>query len=121
MAIRKSVTEDGTSCKISDSPNAICVQGRCIVRYHSLNFTPIVSYITELQSVGCDNVLESGAHRDSCGMCNGDDSGATRVNDTLTGTGGFGYHTITVISAGACNVRIAEVTVAPYVYIGKLL
>ena len=71
--------------------------------------------------MGCDNVLESGAQSDSCGMCSGDDSGATRVNDTQTGTGGFGYHTITVIPAGARNVRIAEVIVASYIYIGKLL
>ena len=71
--------------------------------------------------MGCDNVLESGAQKDSCSVCSGDDSGATKVNNTLTGSEMFGYHTITVIPAGARNVRIAEVTVASYVYIGKLL
>ena len=86
-----------------------------------IKFTSLVSYTTELQSVGCDNVLESGAQIDSCGVCNGDDSGATRVNDTLTGTGGFGYHTVTVIPAGARNIRIAEATATSHVYLGKLL
>ena len=80
-----------------------------------------MSYVIKLQPVGCDNVLESGAQRDSCGVCNGDDSGATRVNDTLTGSGGFGYHTVTVIPAGARYVRIAEATATSHVYLGKLL
>ena len=71
--------------------------------------------------MGCDNVLESGAQRDSYGVCNGDDSNATRVNDTLTGYGGFGYHTVTVIPAGARDVRIAEATATLHVYLGKLL
>ena len=71
--------------------------------------------------MGCDNVLESGAQRDSRGVCNGDDSGATRVNDTLTGSGGFGYHTVAVIPVGARDVRISEATANSYVYLGKLL
>ena len=71
--------------------------------------------------MGCDNVLESGAKIDSCGVCNGDDSGATKVNDTLTGSGGFGYHTVTVIPTGARHVRIAEANASPYIYLGKLL
>ena len=78
----------------------------------------IVSYCGELQPVGCDNVLESGAQIDSCGICNGHDKSATRVSNTLTGTGGFGYHTVTVIPAGARNVRIAEATATSYVYLG---
>ena len=69
--------------------------------------------------MGCDNVLESGAQRDSCGVCNGDDGSATRVNDTLIGSGGFGYHTVAVIPAGARDIRIAEATANSYVYLGK--
>ena len=69
--------------------------------------------------MGCDNVLESGAQTDACGVCNGDGSGTTKISDTLTGSGGFGYHTVTVIPAGAIDVRIAEATVTPSVYIGK--
>jgi len=70
--------------------------------------------------VGCDNVLESGAQTDSCGVCNGDDSAATKITDTLTGSGGFGYHTVAVIPAGARDVRIAEVTATSSVYLGKI-
>ena len=80
-----------------------------------------MSYVAELQPVGCDNVLESGAQRDSCGVCNGDNSSATRVNNTLTGSGGFGYHTVTVIPVGARDVRIAEAIATSYVYLGELL
>ena len=64
-------------------------------------------------------MLESEAQPDSCGVCNGDDSGAQLVTDTLTGSGGFGYHTAAVIPAGARNVRIAEATATSLVYIGK--
>ena len=56
--------------------------------------------------MGCDNVLGSGAQTDSCGVCNGEGSGATIITDTLTGSGGFGYHTVAVIPAGARDVRI---------------
>ena len=69
--------------------------------------------------MGCDNVLESGAQTDTCGVCNGDDSGVTRVSDTLTGSGRFGYHTVAVIPAGAGDVRIAEAVVTSSVYLGK--
>ena len=71
--------------------------------------------------MGCDNVLESGAQADTCGVCNGDDSGAVKETDTLTGSGGFGYHTVTVIPAGARDVRIAEAISTSSVYIGKIL
>lgn len=42
--------------------------------------------------------------------CNGDDSGITTVNHTITGSGWFGYHTVTVKPAGASDVRIAKAT-----------
>ena len=71
--------------------------------------------------MGCDNVLESGAQADTCGVCNGDNSSATIVSDTLTGSGGLGYHMVTVIPAGARGVRIAEVISTLFVYIGKIL
>ena len=55
-------------------------------------------------------------------FCSGNDSGATRVSDTLTGYGGFGYHTITVIPAGLEYViSIAEAIAISYVYLDKLL
>jgi len=64
--------------------------------------------------------LESGAQADSCGVCNGEGSGATVVTDTLTGSGNFGYHTVAVIPAGARYVRIAEVNATSSVYLGKI-
>ena len=33
LVIRELVVADGTPCKISNSPNAICIQGICTVRY----------------------------------------------------------------------------------------
>ena len=66
-------------------------------------------------------MLESGAKPDSCGVCNGDDSGAQSVTDTLTGSGWFGYYTAGVIPVGARNVRIAEATATSSVYLGKAL
>ena len=74
-----------------------------------------------MQPVGCDNMLESGAQPDSCGVCNGDNSGAALVTDTLTGSGGFGYHTAGIIPAGARNVRIAEQTQTSLVFLGKVV
>ena len=71
--------------------------------------------------MGCDNVLESGAQADTCGVCNGDDSGATKVMDTLTGSGGFGYHMVAVIPVGARGVRISEATETSSIYLGKVL
>lgn len=71
--------------------------------------------------MGCDNVLESGAQEDNCGVCNGDDSGATKTTDTLTGSGAFGYHTVAIIPAGARDVRIAEVNPSSLVYLGKVI
>ena len=74
-----------------------------------------------LQPVGCDDVLESGAQPDSCGVCNGDNSGARLVTNTLTGSGSFGYYTAGVIPVGARNIRIAETTATSSVYLGKAL
>ena len=69
--------------------------------------------------MGCDNVLESGTIADTCCVCNGDNSGATTVSDTLTVSGWFGYHAVAVIPARAINVRIAEATATSSVYLGK--
>ena len=71
--------------------------------------------------MGCDNVLESGAETDTCGVCNGDGSSATKTNNTLTGSGRFGYHTVAVVPAGARDVRIAESVSTSSVYLGKIL
>ena len=64
-------------------------------------------------------MLESGAQPDSCGVCNGDNSGVVLLTDILTGSGGFGYHTAGTIPAGARNVKIAELTPIASVYLGK--
>ena len=69
-------------------------------------------------------MLESGAQPDSCGVCNGDNSGAALVTDTLTGSGylmsGYQYYAAGIIPAGARNVRIAEANATSWVYIGKV-
>ena len=121
--IREPVVEDGTPCDNPDSSNAVCVQGTCTVRSHAPHHidSELHCMLFNLQPVGCDDVLESEAQPDSCGVCNGDDSGATVVTDTLTGFGGFGYHEAGVIPAGARNVRIAEATATSLVYIGKVI
>ena len=75
----------------------------------------------KLQPVGCDDVLESGAQPDNCGVCNGNDSGIIKIINTLRGFGGFGYHTAGIIPVGARNVRIAEAIATSFVYIGKIL
>ena len=65
--------------------------------------------------------MESKAQIDTCGVCNGNDSGITmKVNKTLTGSGGFGYHTAAVIPSGARIVRIAEPNTTQDVCIGKI-
>ena len=66
-------------------------------------------------------MLESGAQPDSCGICNGDNSRTSLVTDTLTVSGGFGYHTAGIIPAGARNVRIAQQTSTSSVYLGKVI
>ena len=70
--------------------------------------------------MGCDDILKSGAKKDSCGVCNGDNSGATRITDTLIGCGGRGYHIAGVIPVGATDVKITEAISTPFVFIGKL-
>ena len=112
---------DGTPCDNTESSNAICVQGMCTVRLIVYTVWIDTYFEYNLQPVGCDNVLESGAQTDTCGVCNGDGSSATKTTDTLTGSGGFGYHTVAVVPAGARDVRIAEAVSTSSVYLGKIL
>lgn len=42
------------------------------------------------------------------------------VNDTLTGSGRFGYHTVEEIPAGARNITIAKVDVNSCFYLGEI-
>ena len=42
----------------------------------------LVMFCYTLQTVGCDNVLESGMETDACGICNGNNSLATFVSDS---------------------------------------
>ena len=41
-----------------------------------------VAFCYTLQTVGCDNVLESGMEADACGICNGNNSIATLVSNS---------------------------------------
>jgi len=38
-----------------------------------------------VQPLGCDNVLNSDAREDICGVCNGNDSTATTITDSAAG------------------------------------
>ena len=86
-------------------------------------------------------MLNSGAKPDNCGVCNGDNSGASLETSTITGSGRFGkqvwkiincsylttytlhsigYHDTVVIPTGARNVRIAETASTSSTYLGML-
>lgn len=72
-----------------------------------------------MKPVGCDNVLNSGARADVCGVCYGNGTGAKNITRTLTGSGGLGYHTAGVIPARARAIRIVKVTQTSPFYLGK--
>lgn len=116
-ALREPVAKDGTPCLNVKSSNAICIQGICTVRTH--NYICVIMYVVKLQPVGCDNVLESGARKDVNGVCNGNDSRTIIRN--IVDYYDFGYTTINTIPVRSCDVRITEITVTPFVYLGKFL
>ena len=66
--------------------------------------------ILPTQDVGCDGILGSGAIVDQCGICGGDGSTCRVISGIfmrmrLTQ---FGYHHVTTIPTGACNINITE-------------
>ncbi|KAL8586445.1 hypothetical protein ACOMHN_050040 [Nucella lapillus] len=68
------------------------------------------SAIQEIKDVGCDGILGSGAAVDQCGVCGGNGSTCRVISGIFTRTRlrQHGYHHVTTIPAGACNVNITE-------------
>ena len=62
------------------------------------------------QDVGCDGILGSGAIVDQCGICGGDGSTCRVISGIFTRIrlAQFGYHHVTTIPTGACNINITE-------------
>nr|XP_050844302.1 A disintegrin and metalloproteinase with thrombospondin motifs 9 isoform X2 [Vespula vulgaris] len=77
---------DGTPC----GPDTfhLCVNGRC-------------------KPAGCDNVLNSTAELDTCGVCRGDNSTCQRINGSYNVTA-YGYNRVTKIPAGSSNIDIRQ-------------
>jgi hypothetical protein len=73
------------------------------------------------QDVGCDGVLGSGAVVDQCGICGGDGSTCRVISGIFTRTrlSDYGYHQVTTIPAGACNINITELAPSRN-YLGEL-
>ncbi|XP_017770588.1 PREDICTED: A disintegrin and metalloproteinase with thrombospondin motifs 7-like, partial [Nicrophorus vespilloides] len=79
--------KDGTRCK-AGSKN-MCVAGIC-------------------RAVGCDNVLDSEAVEDDCGVCKGDGTECKIVDKTFSTPSKLGYVKVGVIFRGCRNVLIEE-------------
>ncbi|XP_015176924.1 PREDICTED: A disintegrin and metalloproteinase with thrombospondin motifs 9 isoform X2 [Polistes dominula] len=77
---------DGTPC----GPDTfhLCVNGRC-------------------KPAGCDNILDSTAELDTCGVCRGDNSTCQRINGSYNKTA-YGYNRVTKIPAGSSNIDIRQ-------------
>ena len=67
----------------------------CYIRTFSTVINIVICYA--LQTVGCDNVLESGMEADACGICNGNNNLATFVSDSASAIVNFGKLQITVL------------------------
>lgn len=78
---------NGTSC---DSDGSVCVNGEC-------------------KAVGCDEIVDSNATVDRCGVCGGDGMSCKTVIKTFTDSVKFGYKTIGTIPAGSSNIKITEI------------
>ncbi|GCB72693.1 hypothetical protein scyTo_0002133 [Scyliorhinus torazame] len=82
---------DGTKCR-PDSPD-ICINGQCL-------------------KVACDRILGSKATTDVCGVCGGRNDSCVLVRrvyrSALPSTGYFGYNNVTVIPAGATNIKVTD-------------
>ncbi|KAK2580485.1 hypothetical protein KPH14_006224 [Odynerus spinipes] len=77
---------DGTPC----GPDTfhLCVNGRC-------------------KPAGCDNVLNSTAELDTCGVCRGDNSTCQRISGSYNVTA-YGYNRVAKIPAGSSNIDIRQ-------------
>ncbi|KAK2146183.1 hypothetical protein LSH36_626g04010 [Paralvinella palmiformis] len=87
----KDMVTDGTPCLIGRRD--LCISGRC-------------------RTVGCDWVIDSEAHEDSCGVCHGDGTSCKTVKSEFKKENGQGYVEAVVIPKGARNIRVEEVAEA---------
>ncbi|KAM9311087.1 ADAMTS-like protein 5 [Gastrophryne carolinensis] len=82
---------DGTSCHVGY--NGICINGKCL-------------------QVGCDSFLGSAAEMDICGVCGGRNISCRHHHNIYVtkypASGLFGYNEVTMIPAGATNIRVTD-------------
>ncbi|XP_056428031.1 ADAMTS-like protein 5 isoform X1 [Hyla sarda] len=82
---------DGTSCHTEY--NGICINGQCL-------------------KVGCDFILGSDEKTDICGVCGGQNISCQHHHNIYTtkypASGLFGYNEVTLIPAGATNIRVTD-------------
>ncbi|XP_063781939.1 ADAMTS-like protein 5 isoform X2 [Pseudophryne corroboree] len=82
---------DGTSCRTEY--DGVCINGQCL-------------------QVGCDFILGSDAQTDICGVCGGRNVSCRHHHNVYTtkypASGLFGYNEVTVIPAGATNIRVTD-------------
>ncbi|XP_048470252.1 ADAMTS-like protein 5 isoform X1 [Rhincodon typus] len=82
---------DGTKCRPDSSD--MCINGQCL-------------------KVGCDRILGSKARTDVCGVCGGRNDSCILVRrvyrSAFPSSGYFGYNNVTVIPAGATNIKVTD-------------
>ncbi|XP_048416114.2 ADAMTS-like protein 5 isoform X2 [Stegostoma tigrinum] len=82
---------DGTKCRPDSSD--MCINGQCL-------------------KVGCDSILGSKARADVCGVCGGRNDSCILVRrvyrSAFPSSGYFGYNNVTVIPAGATNIKVTD-------------
>ncbi|PSN56829.1 hypothetical protein C0J52_08265 [Blattella germanica] len=83
--------KDGTPCK--PGTKNVCIAGKCRV-------------------IGCDWIIDSDAVEDQCGICSGDGTQCTIVEEVCNKTGN-GYEKITVIPKGSTKITVEELQPIP--------
>lgn len=82
---------DGTSCHVQY--DGFCINGQCL-------------------QVGCDSILGSNEKMDICGVCGGRNVSCRHHHNVYTtkypASGLFGYNEVTMIPAGATNIRVTD-------------
>ncbi|KAM4675602.1 ADAMTS-like protein 5 [Discoglossus pictus] len=82
---------DGTPCRTSY--DGICANGQCL-------------------QVGCDHILGSEEKVDICGVCGGKNASCRHHHNVYTtkypASGLFGYNEVTMIPAGATNIKVTD-------------
>uniref|UniRef100_UPI00398F579E ADAMTS-like protein 5 isoform X2 n=1 Tax=Pristiophorus japonicus TaxID=55135 RepID=UPI00398F579E len=82
---------DGTKC--SPDSSDMCISGQC-------------------QKIGCDSILGSKARTDVCGVCGGRNDSCVLIRrvhrSAFPSSGYFGYNNVTVIPAGATNIKVTD-------------